>query len=89
MKFKKDGKIFDNVTDLIIELCKTRNCDTCEFNGVRLRHYNLHHEELDCATYCVMYPEEAGELMGFEAIRGNADRNLLEMINETTPYDIS
>lgn len=64
MKFKKDGKVYDTVTDMIKRECRDNfmNCDRCKLQEKRDQ------ERCSCIDYAEMHPEESARLLGYEVI---------------------
>lgn len=62
MKFRKDGKVFNNIELARLEYCAERNCYYCKLKSI-----------WDCYKFCENKPVESAELMGFEVIEDNAE----------------
>lgn len=61
MKFKKDGKVYENVTSLLDkQCCETQECRQCVLNSKR--------GTKSCDAYANTNPKEVAHLLGYEVI---------------------
>ena len=80
MKFKKDGKVYDNIGALMHETCLAGthyHCGSCEIRNKALK------EQDSCNTYATEHQREIAQYFGFEVIEDTPDiREVVEQHGE-------
>ena len=72
MKFKKDGKVYDNIGALMRETCSTGThylCGSCEIKDKALT------EQGSCYAYATEHQREIAQYFGFEVIEDETPTN--------------
>lgn len=67
MKFKKDGKVFEEISEARSMFCmsteNSNGCITCPLHSMEKTYKTL------CTKFCVDFPEEAAFIMGFDVVK--------------------
>lgn len=87
MKFKKYGKVFDNIGALMREICSSGThylCGSCEIKDKALT------EQGSCYAYAAVHPREIARYFGFEVIEDDTPTitEAVEENSEDVKHDI-
>lgn len=80
MKFKKYGKVFDNIGALMREICSSGThylCGSCEIKDKALT------EQGSCYAYAAVHPREIARYFGFEVIEDDTP-TIAETVEENS-----
>lgn len=80
MRFKKDGKVFDNIGALMREICSSGThylCGSCEIKDKALT------EQGSCYAYAAVHPREIARYFGFEVIEDDTP-TIAEAVEENS-----
>lgn len=80
MKFKKDGKVYDNIGALMREICSSGThylCGSCEIKDKALT------EQGSCYAYAAVHPREIARYFGFEVIEDDTP-TIAETVEENS-----
>ena len=76
MKFKKDGKVFEDIHTAHDDYCQTGDYEDCEICPLFSRNNGT---DTLCYDFCTNYPQKAAKLMGFEVIEDKAKPRICEV----------